>query len=174
MKKKLIAAIAAVAIAVGALAISVTAGEGSGKAHGQQSLDGTYELVQRVMQDGTILKPPAITGLLMYANGYRNFNLMWTGPDGQEYSISKVAKFTFDGHNYTEKNVAYFQNLPEEAGGMMYDLSATSGKAVVKHIDTGFVIQFPLHDEPLVTFSRFGIDAEREGDFHDFWQKLPD
>jgi hypothetical protein len=38
-------------------------------------IDGTYELTERVMSDGTVLRAPAIKGLYMLFHGRLNFNL---------------------------------------------------------------------------------------------------
>ena len=40
------------------------------------SLVGSYRLVRRMLDDGTEILPPDVSGMLTYTETYRNFNVM--------------------------------------------------------------------------------------------------
>jgi hypothetical protein len=46
------------------------------------SIDGTYELTERVMANGTVLRPPAIVALYTMADGRFSLNLFVKNADG--------------------------------------------------------------------------------------------
>ena len=93
-------------------------------------LEGTYRLASRDLSDETTVKPPNIQGLLTYSEGYRNFNIYWTGADGNPVSIAIIAEYELTDDTYTETNVYTWVNDPA-AGGASYDLAPTSGSAPV-------------------------------------------
>src|SRR5262245_59816392 len=65
-----------------------------------QSIDGTYELIERVMANGTVLRPPSIVALYTNADGRFNLNLFVKKDDGAIASESTVGRFSFNAHNY--------------------------------------------------------------------------
>jgi hypothetical protein len=48
------------------------------------SIDGTYELTERVMANGTVLRPPSIVALYTMADGRFNLNLFVKNRDGND------------------------------------------------------------------------------------------
>ena len=54
------------------------------------SIDGTYELTERVMANGTILRPPAVAALYTLADGRFSLNLFVKNADGTIASESSV------------------------------------------------------------------------------------
>src|SRR6201996_2489548 len=66
------------------------------------SIDGTYELIERVMADGTVRRPPEIVALYMMADGRFSLNLFVKNGDGTIASESTVGRYTFSAHKYCE------------------------------------------------------------------------
>lgn len=135
-------------------------------------IEGTYRLVSRDLPDGTTVEPPAIQGLITFANGYRNFNIYWEGPEGEPFSISYVARYEFTDEEYRESNVYLMVNDEIGDAGVSYDLSETSGASPVTRADGRIELDLPLHDEPHVVFDGDRLTASREGEFVDHWEKV--
>src|SRR5436190_16519511 len=66
------------------------------------SIDGTYELTERVMANGTVLRPPAIAALYTLADGRFSLNLFVKNADGTIASESSVGRYTFSADKYCE------------------------------------------------------------------------
>lgn len=58
------------------------------------SIDGTYELTERVMANGTVLRPPAIVALYTMADGRFSLNLFVKNADGSRAAIILVPERT--------------------------------------------------------------------------------
>jgi hypothetical protein len=56
------------------------------------SIDGTYELTERVMANGTVLRPPSIVALYTMADGRFSLNLFVKNADGTIASESSVGR----------------------------------------------------------------------------------
>src|SRR5512142_2905261 len=67
-----------------------------------RSIDGTYELSERVMADGTVVKPPAVSGLYTLRRGRFHLNLFFKNPDGTIASESTNGRYTFSPTKYCE------------------------------------------------------------------------
>ena len=61
----------------------------------QPSIDGTYELTERVMANGTVRRPPEIVALYTMADGQFGLNLFVKNADGTIASESSVGRYTF-------------------------------------------------------------------------------
>src|SRR5438045_1299993 len=59
------------------------------------SIEGTYELTERVMANGTVLRPPSIVALYTVADGQFSLNLFVKNRDGTVASESTVGRYTF-------------------------------------------------------------------------------
>jgi len=66
------------------------------------SIDGTYELTERVMANGTVLRPPAVAALYTLANGRFSLNLFVKNADGTIASESSVGRYIFSADKYCE------------------------------------------------------------------------
>src|SRR5438477_13186583 len=66
------------------------------------SIDGTYELTERVMANGTVLRPPSIIALYTMADGRFSLNLFVKNTDGTTASESSVGRYTFSADKYCE------------------------------------------------------------------------
>src|SRR5215831_12976529 len=66
------------------------------------SIDGTYELTERVMADGTVRRPPEIVALYTMADGRFSLNLFVKNGDGTIASESTVGRYSFSADKYCE------------------------------------------------------------------------
>src|SRR5205807_1362354 len=74
------------------------------------SIDGTYELTERVMANGTVLRPPSIVALYTMAGGRFSLNLFVKNADGTIASESSVGRYTFSANKYCEWIVYTIRN----------------------------------------------------------------
>src|SRR5438477_295037 len=72
------------------------------RAAGVTEIDGSYELVRRVMADGTVISPPAMVALYDLHGGRSNFNLFARDKAGKLSSESTIARYTLDARKYCE------------------------------------------------------------------------
>ncbi|HEY1925921.1 MAG TPA: hypothetical protein VGG92_00495 [Caulobacteraceae bacterium] len=75
------------------------AGAGSPRVH---SIDGTYELIERVLPNGTVLRPPSVMALYTLSHGRFSLNLFFKNPDGTLASESTIGRYTFSQQRYCE------------------------------------------------------------------------
>jgi hypothetical protein len=65
-------------------------------------LPGTYELVDRVLDSGKVLKRPDIAALYSFAKGRANLNLFVRNADGTFASESSIIRYTLSEQQYCE------------------------------------------------------------------------
>jgi hypothetical protein len=65
-------------------------------------LPGTYELVERVLDGGKVLRRPDIAALYTFSNGRANFNLFVRSADGTLASESSIIRYTLSEDQYCE------------------------------------------------------------------------
>src|ERR1017187_1896724 len=65
-------------------------------------LPGTYELVDRVLDSGKVLRRPDIAALYAFGNGRANFNLFVRNADGTLASESSIIRYTLSEEQYCE------------------------------------------------------------------------
>ena len=80
------------------------------------SIDGTYELTERVMADGTVRRPPEITAQYTMADGRFSLNLFVKNGDGTVASESTVGRYTFSADKYCEWIVYTTRNNLDKPG----------------------------------------------------------
>ncbi|MBD3289891.1 hypothetical protein GF337_13880 [candidate division KSB1 bacterium] len=134
-------------------------------------IEGTYKLVSRKMSDGTMVKPPAIIGLLTFTENYRNFNVFWKDDKGKVFSYSLVSEYKLTENEYTETLLFSIMNDEIRGNGLNYDLSGETRTAVVKS-ENGHLKFNPPFDPPVLTFMENKIVASSEGMFEDTWEKV--
>jgi len=66
------------------------------------AIDGSYELTERVMANGTVLRPPSIVALYTNVDGRFNLNLFVKKGNGTVASESTVGRFRFSANEYCE------------------------------------------------------------------------
>jgi len=136
---------------------------------GRISIEGTYKCSARKLSDGTKVKPPHITGLLVFTEKYRQLNLSWTDENEKIVSVSCIAEYTIDDKQYTEKNMFYCLN--NETEGSTYDMSDKSASSEVTAKDGKISFTLPIHDKPLITVTRDHLVVEGP-EFTDYWKKV--
>jgi hypothetical protein len=136
------------------------------------SIEGTYQLVSRKLPDGTVLKPPAIMGLLTYTKTHRNFNIVIKDATGKFYSYSLVSTYTLTPTEYSETRL--FSILNDQVGGkdIVYDLSGKTQSVPVK-MEGGRIEFKPPFDPPALVFEGNRMTATLDGGFVDVWEKVP-
>ena len=136
---------------------------------GRISIEGTYKCSARKLSDGTKVKPPNITGLLVFTEKYRQLNLSWTDENGKLVSVSCIAEYTIDDKQYTEKNMFYC--LTNEVDGSTYDMSDLTASSEVTAKDGKISFTLPIHDKPLITVTRDHL-VVKGSEFTDYWKKV--
>jgi hypothetical protein len=135
----------------------------------RNNIEGTYKFSARILADGTKVKPPQITGLLVFTEKYRQLNLSWTDDSGKLVSVSCIAEYSLDDKQYTEKNMFYC--LTNETEGSTYDLSDISASSEVTAKDGNISFILPFHTKPLITVTKDNLVAKGP-EFTDYWKKV--
>ena len=136
---------------------------------GRISIEGTYKCSARKLSDGTKVKPPQITGLLVFTEKYRQLNLSWKDDNGKLVSVACIAEYSIDDKQYTEKNMFYCLNTETE--GLTYDLNDLSASSEVTAKDGTISFKLPFHDKPLITVTSDHL-VVKGPEFTDYWKKV--
>jgi len=134
-------------------------------------IDGTYELTERILADGTVLRPPEIKGLYTLFHGRLNFNLFLKKKGGTMSSESTIGHYTFTNNQYCEW-IDYTIRNNLDSAGVTYN-----GPVVINHCSTviwskdGFSYS-PPGESVDVIFRKDGFTAKIAGEFVDYWKKL--
>jgi len=138
-----------------------------------QSIDGTYVLESRVMADGSVIKPPQITGLYNLEAGYINFNQAIKDDLGKVQSVSYMGKYRFSPKEYYQE--IFFVSINDEigGGGIKYDFGKKSGTSAVKITGGKIEFPFPPNNTILATFDGKTFKASTaNGAYTDNWKKV--
>lgn len=135
------------------------------------AIDGTYELTERVMTDGTVLRPPTIKALYMLYHGRINFNLFIKKKDGTMSSESTIAHYTFTNNKYCEWIDYTIRNNLDSAGVTYKGPPVTNHCATVTWNKGGFSYS-PPGESVDVIFQPDGFTAKIAGEFVDHWKKI--
>ena len=105
------------------LALSFAGEPPTPQASSALSIEGTYTLLSRQLPDGTMLRPPAIMGLVTYTKRHSNFNLVQKDATGKFASLSSVSTDTLTATEYSE--TVFFSIRTDQIGGkdIVYDLA---------------------------------------------------
>ncbi len=134
------------------------------------SIEGTYVLVSRKLPDGTIMKPPSISGIHTFTKDARNFNVMWTDKNGKHNSYSVYSTYKLTDKDYTE--TIHFGIMNDETSGKGISYTINQTKTVPIKLEEGKLeIQFPF-DLPTATFENNKMIATAKGMFTDYWEKI--
>jgi hypothetical protein len=137
----------------------------------QPSIDGTYELMERVMANGTVLRPPAIVALYTMIDGRFNLNLFVKNADGTIASESSVGRYTFSADKYCEWIVYTTRNNLDKPGVTNEAPALTDHCAPVTSKDSRFNFS-PPGEGVEVSFGAEGFTAKIGGEFVDHWRKI--
>jgi hypothetical protein len=135
------------------------------------SIDGTYELTERVMANGTVLRPPSIVALYTMADGRFNLNLFVKNADGTIASESSVGRYTFSADKYCEWIVYTIRNNLDKPGVTNEAPAVTNQCAPVTSKDGRFNFS-PPGEGVEVSFGAEGFTAKIGGEFVDHWKKM--
>ena len=135
------------------------------------SIDGTYELTERVMANGTVLRPPAIVALYTNADGRFNLNLFVKKGDGAIASESSVGRFTFSSGNYCEWIIYTIRKDLDKPGVTNEAPPVTNHCAPVTSHDGRFNFS-PPGEGVGVSYGAEGFTASIGGEFVDHWTKV--
>jgi hypothetical protein len=135
------------------------------------SIDGTYELTQRVMSGGTVLKPPLVSGLYTLRRGRFHLNLFFVNSDGTIASESTNGHYTFNSTRYCEWVDYTIRNNLDKPG------VTTEAPVLEDHcapvISKNGRFNFSPPGEGVATsFGRGGFTARLGTEFVDHWRKI--
>ncbi len=137
------------------------------------SIEGTYQFISRQLPDGTMLRPPNITGLCTYTKSRRNFNIVEKDATGKFSSTSRVSTYKLTATEHSETLLFHIVNNQIGGKDIVYDLSGQTGSAPVT-VEAGR-IQFKT---PLSTSQRSYVfegnkwtSTNAEGST-DVWEKV--
>ena len=135
------------------------------------SIDGSYELVERVAADGTVLRPPSIVGLYTLADGRLNLNLFIKKSDGTLASESTVGRFTFAAHKYCEW-ITYTIRKDLDQPGVTNAAPALREHCAPVTLQGARFNFSPPGEGVETSYDREGFSAKIEGEFVDHWRKI--
>ena len=136
------------------------------------SIDGTYELTERIMANGTVLRPPSIVALYTMADGRFSLNLFVQNADGTIASESSVGRYTFSADKYCEWIVYTIRNNLDKPGVTNESPAVTDHCTPVSSKDGRFSFS-PPGEGVRVSFGAEGFTAKIGGEFVDHWRKIP-
>jgi hypothetical protein len=135
------------------------------------SIDGTYELTERVMANGTVLRPPSIAALYTMADGRFSLNLFVKNADGTIASESSVGRYTFSADKYCEWIVYTTRNNLDKPGVTNEAPAVADHCTPVTAKDRRFNFS-PPGEGIEVSFGPEGFTAKIGGEFVDHWRKI--
>ena len=135
------------------------------------SIDGTYELTERVMADGTVRRPPEIVALYTMADGRFSLNLFVKNGDGTVASESTVGRYTFSADKYCEW-VTYTIRNNLDKPGVTNEAPAVADHCTPVVTKDGRFNFSPPGEGVDVSFGPEGLTAKIGGEFVDHWKKI--
>jgi hypothetical protein len=135
------------------------------------SIDGTYELTERVMADGTVRRPPEVVALYTMVDGRFSLNLFVKNGDGTVASESTVGRYTFSADNYCEW-IAYTTRNNLDKPGVTNEPPAVADHCTSVTSKDGRFIFSPPGEGVEVSFGADGFTAKIGGEFVDHWRKI--
>lgn len=135
------------------------------------SIDGTYELTERVMANGTVLRSPSIVGLYTQAVGHFNLNIFVRKDDGTIASESTVGRFTFSADKYCEW-IIYTIRKDLDKPGVTNEAPPVGNHCALVTSKGGRFNFSPPGEGVEVSYGSEGFTASIGGDFVDHWTKI--
>lgn len=134
-------------------------------------LPGTYELVDRVLVSGKVLRRPDIAALYTFNHGRANFNLFLRNPDGTLASESSIIRYTLTETEYCEW-IEYTTRNNLDAPGVTNQAPPVSSHCAPIKIRNGRVVFAPPGESVVTTYDPHGFTAVIKGQFTDHWRKI--
>jgi hypothetical protein len=135
------------------------------------SIDGTYELSERVMANGTVVRPPTIVALYTVTDGRFSLNLFVKNADGSIASESSFGRYTFSADKYCEWIVYTIRNNLDKPGVTNEAPMVADHCTPVSSKDGRFSFS-PPGEGVEVSFGAEGFTAKIGGEFVDHWRKI--
>lgn len=157
---------------IGAVSLTIAMMLAAGPAAAQNSaIEGTWELVSRTLPNGQMVKHPDIQGVLSFADGYRNINVLFRTQNGSWGSYSAVASYEISPNQYKETLHFVVSKGLTPDNATTYDVP---GVAKASSIDRrgGRVRIQPPFDPPTWIFDGDNLTATLEGEFEDVWRRV--
>lgn len=171
MKAVRVALWAGAALAFGAGGIAVWANQREPAPLRVVELPGTYELVDRVLVNGKVLRRPNIAALYTFGNGRANFNLFVRNADGTLASESSIIRYTLSEEQYCEW-IEYTTRNNLDAPGVTNEAPPVSSHCTPIKKAGDRLIFAPPGESVVTTYDRNGFAAVIKGQFTDHWRKI--
>ena len=134
-------------------------------------LPGTYELVDRVLASGNVLRRPDIAGLYTFGHERANLNLFIRGTDGTLASESSIIRYTLSEKEYCEW-IEYTTRNNLDAPGITNEAPPVSSHCTPIELTGDKIIFSPPGESVTTTYDRNGFTAVIKGQFTDHWRKI--
>lgn len=158
-------------LAFGAASLAVFADQRQSAPLAASELPGTYELVDRVLDSGKVLRRPEIAALYTFGNGRANFNLFVRNADGTLASESSIIRYTLSEEQYCEW-IEYTIRNNLDAPGVTNEAPPVSSHCTSVKKAGDKVIFAPPGESVITTYDRNGFTAVIKGQFTDHWRKV--
>jgi hypothetical protein len=135
------------------------------------SIDGTYELTERVMANGAVLRPPSIVALYTNADGRFNLNLFVTRTDGAVASESTVGRYTFSAKECCEW-IVYTIRKDLDKPGVTNEAPRVSDHCTPVASKNGRFAFSPPGEGVEVSYGPEGFTARIGTEFVDHWTRI--
>jgi len=134
-------------------------------------LPGTYELVDRVLVSGKVLRRPDIAGLYTFGHERANLNLFIRNADGTLASESSIIRYTLSEKQYCEW-IEYTTRNNLDAPGITNEAPRVSSHCTPIEVAGDRVVFAPPGESVVTTYDRNGFTAVIEGQFTDHWRRI--
>ncbi len=171
MKAVRVALCAGAVLAFGAGSFAVLANQQPRAPLRAYELPGTYELVDRVLDSGKVLRRPVIAALYTFINGRASFNLFVRNADGTLASESSIIRYTLSEEQYCEWIEHTIRNNLDAPGVTNEALPVSSHCTPIKQVGHTLIFA-PPGESVITTYDRNGFTAVIKGQFTDHWRKI--
>jgi len=134
-------------------------------------LPGTYELVERDLAGGKVLRRPNIAALYTFGHGHANFNLFVRNSNGALASESSIIRYTLSETEYCEW-IEYTTRNNLDAPGVTNQAPPVSSHCTPIKVGGGRVVFAPPGESVVTTWDRHGFTAVIKDQFTDRWRKI--
>jgi hypothetical protein len=134
-------------------------------------IDGTFELTERVMANGRVLRPPAVVALYTSADGRFSLDLFVRQDDGSIASESTVGSYRFSADKYCEW-VIYTVRKDLDKPGVTNEAPAVTDHCTAVQLKNGRFEFSPPGEGVEVSYGREGFTAKIGDEFVDHWVRI--
>ncbi len=135
------------------------------------SIEGTYELIDRTLANGKVLKHPDIAALYTMAGGRANLNLFVRNADGSLASESSIIRYTLTSTHYCEW-IEFTTRNNLDAPGLTNVAPPVTDHCTPIKVFRDKVVFAPPGESVTTTYDRKGFTAIIGGQFTDRWRKV--